>query len=247
MDQSQFPVPLGPPPLAKGMPAKRRVAPWILLGSMILVSLIGLVSGFGGFLLIFGLLLTLVSLAVIIFGRGGWAWMRSRTSGLLGLLAALGLIIGGTAMTGPGNRIDSTPVEALSANSPSLAEQVTSTAPPTVTPTPTASATPSAIPTTKAAVEPTVPVPTVEEPQVVPTQAPAPQPQVRKPVVPQLPAPKPFVKPVPAPQPTVVPAPAEVYYPNCAAARKAGAAPLYIGQPGYRPKLDGDHDGIACE
>ncbi len=40
---------------------------------------------------------------------------------------------------------------------------------------------------------------------------------------------------------------AEVYYPNCAAARAAGAAPIYRGQPGYRAGLDADNDGIACE
>mgnify|MGYP001677524736 FL=1 len=37
------------------------------------------------------------------------------------------------------------------------------------------------------------------------------------------------------------------YYRNCKAARDAGAAPLYRGQPGYRPELDRDNDGIACE
>lgn len=37
------------------------------------------------------------------------------------------------------------------------------------------------------------------------------------------------------------------YYPNCAAARAAGAAPMHRGEPGYRPGLDGDHDGVACE
>ena len=37
------------------------------------------------------------------------------------------------------------------------------------------------------------------------------------------------------------------YYPNCAAARAAGVAPLYRGQPGYRPGLDRDNDGVACE
>lgn len=36
-------------------------------------------------------------------------------------------------------------------------------------------------------------------------------------------------------------------YRNCRAARAAGAAPLYIGQPGYGPHMDGDGDGIACE
>ncbi|QWC57972.1 hypothetical protein F7D01_13680 [Erythrobacter sp. 3-20A1M] len=39
----------------------------------------------------------------------------------------------------------------------------------------------------------------------------------------------------------------DVYYRNCAAARAAGAAPLYRGQPGYRSGMDGDGDGIACE
>lgn len=38
-----------------------------------------------------------------------------------------------------------------------------------------------------------------------------------------------------------------VYYPNCSAARAAGAAPIYAGAPGYRPEMDGDSDGIACE
>lgn len=37
------------------------------------------------------------------------------------------------------------------------------------------------------------------------------------------------------------------YYDNCTAARAAGAAPLYQGEPGYRPALDRDKDGIACE
>lgn len=39
----------------------------------------------------------------------------------------------------------------------------------------------------------------------------------------------------------------DVYYANCSAARAAGAAPIYRGQPGYRAKLDRDGDGIACE
>ena len=36
-------------------------------------------------------------------------------------------------------------------------------------------------------------------------------------------------------------------YRNCAAARAAGAAPVYRGQPGYAPWLDRDNDGIGCE
>lgn len=37
------------------------------------------------------------------------------------------------------------------------------------------------------------------------------------------------------------------YYPNCAAARRAGVAPIQRGEPGYRSELDADDDGIACE
>lgn len=37
------------------------------------------------------------------------------------------------------------------------------------------------------------------------------------------------------------------YYPNCTAAKAAGVAPLYQGQPGYSTKLDRDRDGVACE
>ena len=34
---------------------------------------------------------------------------------------------------------------------------------------------------------------------------------------------------------------------SCAAARAAGAAPLYRGEPGYSSRLDRDNDGTACE
>lgn len=46
--------------------------------------------------------------------------------------------------------------------------------------------------------------------------------------------------------PTYTP-PRSDYYRNCKEAWAAGAAPLYRGQPGYRPEMDGDGDGIACE
>lgn len=61
-------------------------------------------------------------------------------------------------------------------------------------------------------------------------------------------------EPAPAPEP-VQPVPLlesdppvqSVYYANCAAARAAGASPLYAGSPGYRSQLDRDGDGVACE
>ena len=59
-------------------------------------------------------------------------------------------------------------------------------------------------------------------------------------------APAPFVAPTP---PAAVPAPppASAYYSDCPAARAAGAAPIRVGEPGYRPALDRNKDGVACE
>lgn len=37
------------------------------------------------------------------------------------------------------------------------------------------------------------------------------------------------------------------YWPGYDAARAAGTAPIYRGEPGYRSGMDGDDDGIACE
>lgn len=46
---------------------------------------------------------------------------------------------------------------------------------------------------------------------------------------------------------TSAPLQTTVFYQNCTAARAAGAAPLYRGDPGYRAALDRDNDGVACE
>jgi hypothetical protein len=37
------------------------------------------------------------------------------------------------------------------------------------------------------------------------------------------------------------------FYRVCEDARRAGVAPLFRGQPGYRDALDRDGDGVACE
>ena len=37
------------------------------------------------------------------------------------------------------------------------------------------------------------------------------------------------------------------YWQGCDDARAAGTEPIYLGEPGYREGMDGDHDGIACE
>lgn len=36
-------------------------------------------------------------------------------------------------------------------------------------------------------------------------------------------------------------------FPNCAAARAAGVAPVRRGDPGYGRHLDRDNDGVGCE
>ncbi|WP_142120264.1 GmrSD restriction endonuclease domain-containing protein [Arthrobacter sp. SLBN-122] len=93
------------------------------------------------------------------------------------------------------------------------------------------------------------PAPAVAEPAPA-AVAPAPAPVAPAPA-PVAPAPAPVapapVAPAPVAPAPVAPAPAAAYYANCAAARAAGAAPLYAGQAGYRSALDRDSDGIACE
>ncbi|MCW3835503.1 excalibur calcium-binding domain-containing protein [Sphingomonas canadensis] len=37
------------------------------------------------------------------------------------------------------------------------------------------------------------------------------------------------------------------YWRRCDDARAAGTAPIHASEPGYRPPLDRDGDGIACE
>lgn len=89
-----------------------------------------------------------------------------------------------------------------------------------------------------------VPEKYVEEPSPILPSEPAEQQQHIEPAPAETPAPAPA--PAPAEAPAPAPAPS-AFYPNCAAARAAGAAPLYRGNPGYSTKLDRDGDGVACE
>ena len=103
--------------------------------------------------------------------------------------------------------------------------------------------------TAKAKVAPTPsPSPTTKSPSPTPTtepeptsEAPAPAPEPAQPERhEEAPAPAVVHQEQRAPEP-------QTYYANCAAARAAGAAPIYQGQPGYRSGLDRDGDGIACD
>jgi hypothetical protein len=59
--------------------------------------------------------------------------------------------------------------------------------------------------------------------------------------------PVPSAEGTPIPDDVLEPDVPEAYYPNCAAARAAGVAPLSAGDPGYRKALDRDGDGVACD
>ncbi|WP_052684592.1 thermonuclease family protein [Lentzea aerocolonigenes] len=64
----------------------------------------------------------------------------------------------------------------------------------------------------------------------------------------ETPAPPPPPPPPPAPKPTTTtPKPKPVFFATCDDAWRAGAAPLFWGQPGYRVELDANRNGIACE
>lgn len=108
--------------------------------------------------------------------------------------------------------------------------QVSTSSSPTTTTTRATTTTSSPAPTT------TTTTTTTTTPPPVPAPQPNPQPQ-----------PQPQPKPQPNPQPAPEPQPESVYYKNCDAARAAGAAPIYAGEPGYRSALDRDKDGVACE
>lgn len=51
----------------------------------------------------------------------------------------------------------------------------------------------------------------------------------------------------PPPRPPAERPQGDVYFRNCSEARAAGREDIRRGQPGYRPALDRDNDGVACE
>jgi hypothetical protein len=96
-----------------------------------------------------------------------------------------------------------------------------------VVPTPATTPGPTAVPTPTTATQPSIPATDTS-------------PGLNTTAIPRAALPTPLVT---APPPGAT----STYYSNCAAARAAGAAPLRRGDPGYRPGLDRDGDGVACE
>lgn len=161
--------------------------------------------------------------------------------------ATAGVLAGALLLTGCSSSARAPKVTpSASSSSTSASASPSASATPSSSPTPSASATPSESPS------PTVtpsPVPTTEAPAQAPAaevhsaQAPA-SPVSEAPAQPVQQAP---TQEAPAQPVQQAPAQSSVYYETCADARAAGAAPLHRGEPGYRPGLDKDGDGVACE
>lgn len=140
------------------------------------------------------------------------------------------------------------PFAAIASNTPTPSKTPSKTPKPSKTPTRTPTPTPT--PT------PTQPVIAAGDPKPQPNPDPDPKPAPKPvPVVAQPAQPAPVARPAqPAPvaqpaqpAPVAQPAPQARYFANCTEAWRAGAAPIYRGQPGYAPHLDRDNDGKACE
>lgn len=155
---------------------------------------------------------------------------QQKSSGCLkwgGIGAGLLVIIGLAGSCGGSDAETIVETETVTVTTGATASTVTTTATTTVTPAPTST------PPVKPANAPQEPIEQPEADTNVGADAPDAVEQERAQFF------------APAPE---QPAPAQsAYYPNCSAARSAGVAPLYAGDPGYSSKLDRDGDGIACE
>ncbi|MGY2089115.1 excalibur calcium-binding domain-containing protein [Nocardia gipuzkoensis] len=172
-------------------------------------------------------LLVFVWLAMVVIGGIGlvrghldWARLRNRKHAG-GLLAASFLVLMLIGVIAPEQQAHETTTRP--SNTPAPATQTTAV---------------STAPTATTTVEQPAPQPFVPAPAPTPAPSPSAEPA---------PPPAPVPAPTPAPVPPRPPSSASVFYPDCDAARAAGAAPLHRGEPGYRPQLDSDHDGVACE
>jgi hypothetical protein len=161
---------------------------------------------------------------------GGWAatvrswptWVKVVGGVAAGVvtLSALGAVAGGEPE-------DATTAAVTERSTMSTTERATTT---------TARRAPTTAPSTTTTVPPTT-APPAPPPTAPPTTAAR--------VIPVVPVPSP-APPPPAPEPPPAPSPSGAFA-NCAAARAAGAAPVYRGDPGYGPHLDRDDDGVGCE
>ncbi|WP_378733943.1 excalibur calcium-binding domain-containing protein [Nocardia brasiliensis] len=186
-----------------------------------------LMSAVAGVLVLIWLVMVVIAVIGLVRGHLDWARLRNRQHAGWLLVASfvVFVLIGSIAPDQPPDGAETQ----TTTNSTTSTRAAT---PSPVTTTATASPTTSLPPTTAPTVPESALVPPVPS---APTRSPTPLPFVPPPPTPR------FVPPPPAPPAT------DAYYPNCAAARAAGAAPMHRGEPGYRSGLDRDNDGVACE
>lgn len=220
------PYPPPQPPANSSRSTAAKVFGWILLVIGVLVALANLITGngFGGRIGGFLLGAAIAALGAMLI----WKFTSWR---IAGPGAALALVLG--MLISPSAPKESTPVSGLLG--PTSVATVTSSATQTITVT--ASTTTTTAPSSTTTTAATTTTTTAPPPNPVVTET-----NTRTPV-PTAAAPR-------TPTTTVAPeAPSggSTSYPNCTAAKAAGAAPIYKGQPGYRSGLDRDGDGIACD
>ena len=207
----------------------------------IILAIVGI--AFGGLFILFGLFdgsgwPVLMGLAFL--GPGVWwfvtkpgqrQWKAVIPLALLSFFVGAGMAPS-TEQKQPAAAVMATP---SSSSTPTTTKKTTTSRPTTTSRTTTTATTTSASPTTSTIVSQEQVVSDNHTDHYVRDPEPAP-------VI----VPEPEYPPAPAPEPETAPA-QNVYYPNCKAAKAAGAAPLYQGEPGYRAGLDRDQDGVACE
>lgn len=209
------------------------VARWFGWGGLLLVAALGAASsGVGGLFVLSGLFVLVVGVVALLRGRVSWAMLSTRAAGGVAVGAAIALIVVGAVTTDAPTPSVTTPSSSTPPAPTSTSSSSTSSA---TTSSPLPSVSSSTAPSTTSSPPAAKPLPLVskESSPAAPRRTPAPSKTSRRPAPP---------KPLP-----VAPQPADVYYPNCAAVRAAGADPIRVGQPGYSLKLDRDGDGIACE
>jgi hypothetical protein len=183
-----------------------------------------------------------------------WPWVTGGVAVLMVVIALTHSLTSAPPTVTMGDPRTTAPAPTRSNNTPSNAAVP---APSTLAPTPAAvaPALPRAMPPRTAAR--VVPTPRLvgAAPVTTPRRTPVPMPTTAA----QPSEPAPTIDPgayvaatppaaLPTPLATTPPSSAQsTYYSNCAAARAAGTAPLHRGDPGYRPGLDRDGDGVACE
>lgn len=251
MPGMQSPAPAWPPPSALRPPASERMyavrTGWQLWSGLIgagTLFLLFLMASFGGAVWALGWIPVATGASRLIRWNRSRTWFGSSTRGGAVLLVVSGLALGTVGLVvapkssvpAPGATTSS--IHPLTSVIPSQSVTDTATPSPTPTETPTVYSTPSM--SAEATPTNTVPPPVTASPATTTVVSEAAATTA---------APKPVTTTAaPAPPPKTTTAPASVYYANCAAARAAGAAPLYRGvSPGYRSGLDRDGDGVACE